>query len=108
MRAVEAGLLADRERIAQLLGVRTTSLPSDPDSLDDPKAALVDLARRSRFRAIRGDLMPREGSGRQVGPLYTTRMIKFAEDEEGGWRPEEALRVSGSLARSVRRLSDLR
>jgi hypothetical protein len=107
VRAVEAWLLADRERVAQLLGMRTALLPAHPDSLDDPKRELVNLARRTRRRAIRDDLVPRDGSGRLVGPLYTTRMIEFVEDAASGWRPDEAIRNSESLSRSVQRLHDL-
>ena len=79
-------------------------MPDNPDDLDDPKQELINLARRSRRRGIRNEIVPREGSGRVVGPLYTTRMIEFIQDEIGGWRPGRALRVSGSLARCIARL----
>lgn len=104
VRSVEAWLLADRERISQLLGIRLAWLPIDPDSLEDPKRELINLARRSRRRAVREDLVPRQGSGRVVGPLYTTRMIAFLQDESAGWRLDEALCVSKSLERCVLRL----
>jgi len=84
VRAAEAWLLADRERLARLLGIRTALLPRDPDRLDDPKKELVDLARGSHRRAIRDELVPREGSGRPVGPLYTTRMIEFVQERDPG------------------------
>jgi hypothetical protein len=107
VRAVEAWLLADRERLAQLLGVNAAWLPANPDCLDDPKRSLIDLARRSRRRAVREDLVPRQGSGRSVGPLYTTRMIEFLQDDTAGWRLDQALQVSESLERCVRRLRNL-
>ena len=106
VRALEAWLLADRERLAQLLGIRMSLLPTEPDRVDDPKRELVNLARRSRRRSIRDDLVPREGSSRSVGPLYTPRMIQFVEDRTAGWRPDQALRVSDSLARCILRLND--
>ena len=106
VRALEAWLLADRERLAQLLGIRMSLLPTEPDRVDDPKRELVNLARRSRRRPIRDDLVPREGSSRSVGPLYTARMIQFVEDGTAGWRPDQALRVSDSLARCILRLTD--
>ena len=68
VRAVEAWLLSDRERIAQFLGARPNSVPSNPDELENPKRELVTLARGSRRRAIREELVPREGSGRQSAP----------------------------------------
>jgi len=104
VRAVEAWLLADRERIAQWLKISAAQVPQNPDSLDNPKQLLVNLARRSRQRAIRDDLVPREGSGRSVGPLYTARMIEFASGGAGGWRPAHALHVSESLARCIDRI----
>ncbi len=107
VRAIEAWLLADRERLAQLLGVSVAWLPANPDRLDDPKRELVNLARRSRRRAVRDDLVPRQDSGRSVGPLYTTRMIEFLQDETAGWRLDQALRVSESLERCVLRLRNL-
>jgi hypothetical protein len=39
VRASEAWLLADPERLSQLLGVRMALLPTDPDRLHDPKPA---------------------------------------------------------------------
>jgi hypothetical protein len=45
VRAIEAWLLADRERLAQLLGVSVAWLPTNPDYLEDPKRELIDLAR---------------------------------------------------------------
>lgn len=104
VRAIESWLLADRERIASLLGIRVGLLPNNPDALDNPKGELVNLSRRSRRREIRYDLVPREGSGRSVGPLYTVRMIEFVEDPMTGWRVERASQTSDSLARCMRNL----
>jgi hypothetical protein len=101
VRAIEAWVLADRERIANWLGVPAARIPENPDRLDDPKRRLIDLARSSRRRALRDDLVPREGSGREVGALYTARMTEFVQDENDGWRPDLALRVSDSLRRCI-------
>lgn len=65
VRAAEAWILADRGRVAEWLGVPAARVPHDPDSLDDPKPTLVDLARRSRRSRMRRDLVPREASGRR-------------------------------------------
>jgi hypothetical protein len=107
VRAIEAWLLADRDRIADFLAVRHNLVPADPDTIGDPKRALVELARRSRRRSLRTDLVPREGSGRFVGPLYTARMIEFVNDQAAGWRVDHAVRVSQSLKRCVDSLSQL-
>lgn len=107
VRSIEAWLLADGDRIADFLGVRRAHVPPDPDALDHPKRALVDLARRSRRRSLRDEIVPREGSGRSVGPLYTTRMIEFVQDEVTGWRVERAVGASSSLKRCLERLRQL-
>ena len=104
VRAVEAWLLADRERIAGILGISSGRVPDDPDNLTDPKTELVNLARRSNSRSIREQIVPRQGSGRSVGSLYTARLVEFIEDEDGGWRPDQAAVGSDSLRRCIDRL----
>lgn len=106
VRAIEAWLLADRERMAHWLGIAEANFPNDPDSLDNPKQQLINLARRSR-RRIRNDLVPRDGSGRAVGPLYNARIVEFIENQHSGWRPDHALRHSDSLARCIKHLHRL-
>lgn len=105
VRQIETWLLADRAGFASFLGVRSHDIPRDPDVLDEPKRLVVDLARRSQQRAITEDLVPRPGSGRSVGPAYTSRMIEFVTDR---WRPHEAAERSPSLARCLAAIERLR
>jgi hypothetical protein len=107
VRAVEAWLLADRERIASSLAVNLRRVPRNPDGLAQPKVELVNLARQSRSRTIREELVPRQGSGRTVGALYTTYLIAFVEDAVSGWRPDQAANHSDSLRRCIHRLRSL-
>jgi len=65
---------------------------------------LVDLARLSRRNAIRKDMVPREGSGRSVGPAYASRLVEFAT---GQWQPEAAAERCESLRRAMRCLERL-
>lgn len=104
VRAVEAWLLADRERFARFLGVRVASLPRSPESVEDPKQLVVDLARGSSKRDIRADLVPRPGSGRRVGGAYVDRLTEFVL---GPWRPQDAAANADSLRRCLQRLSEL-
>lgn len=104
VREVEAWLLADAERLASFLGVARSRLPSDPERLGHPKATMVNLARASRRRDIREDMVPRPGSGRQVGPAYSSRLIQFASAH---WRPEVAAGRADSLKRAIRSLKRL-
>lgn len=98
VREVEAWLLADLDAIADFLHISRDNVPRDPETLDDPKRTLVNLARGSGSREIREDLVPRDGGGRSVGPAYTARMTEFATLN---WRPEEASKRSPSLRRGV-------
>jgi hypothetical protein len=104
VRAVESWLLADRERVAAWLDVPLRRVPERPEALPDPKLEVVNLARRSHSRSVRDEMVPRDGSGRAVGMLYTSRMIEFVQDEVDGWRPEIAARSSDSLDRCLRDL----
>jgi hypothetical protein len=107
VRELEAWLLADPERISGYLGVSVAEIPTDPDSIPDPKHLIVELARKSRRRAIREDMVPIVGSGQPVGPAYTSRMIEFIQNAESGWRPDVAAHNSDSLQRCISAISRL-
>lgn len=98
VRAVEAWLMADAERLAAFIGVARRRIPADPEREEHPKRAMVNLARSSRRRDVRQDMVPREGSGRTVGPAYTSRLVEYATDR---WRPDVAARRADSLRRAV-------
>jgi hypothetical protein len=104
VRQVEAWLMADADTLATFLGVRRNTIPANPEALPNAKAEMVNLARHSRRSAIRQDMVPRQGSGRAVGPAYTSRMIEYAETH---WRPEVAAQRADSLRRTIDRLKRL-
>lgn len=101
VREVEAWLLADREQIANFLSITKSRVPVNPESEENPKQVMVNLAARSRRRNIREDMAPRPGSRRDVGPAYTSRLIEFISASEGGWRPDVASTYSQSLKRCI-------
>ena len=101
VRAAESWLLADRERLATFLAIPPSRIPRDPEAELDPKRTMVDLAAGSRRREIRANMTPRPGSGRSVGPAYTSRLIEFILYQETGWRPDVAARSSESLRRCL-------
>jgi len=104
VREVETWLLADREAIARFLGVGLLAIPDSPELLYDPKQMMVTLAGRSRRRNIREDMVPRRGSGRKVGPAYTSRLIEFAGNL---WTPSTAALNSDSLRRCLARIAEI-
>lgn len=106
VRRIEAWLMADAERFAQFFGVRRRDVPDQPETLANAKSAVVALTSASRKAAVRADMTPRPGSGRPVGPAYTSRIIEFARSQ-GGWRPDVAAQHAPSLDRCLKRLQHL-
>ena len=107
VREMEAWLLADAERFAHFFSVSRAVIPKAPEWLPNPKSTLVALASRSRQKDVRADMSPRPGSGRNVGPAYTSRLIEFASHASRGWRPDVAATNAPSLARCLARLTHL-
>lgn len=105
VRAIEAWLLADRERIAEFLGVQINQVPAYPEGEANPKKTIVQLASKSRRKSLREDMTPRPNKGGLVGPGYSSYMIKFAHQH---WRPDVAAQTADSLARCIRALRELK
>jgi hypothetical protein len=99
VRQVEAWFLADREKMADLLQLSLDVIPRNPDALEDAKGTLVQLAKRSRNRRLREEIVPQAGTSAKVGTGYTGRMIDFAANL---WRPRIAALSSPSLASCLR------
>jgi hypothetical protein len=108
VRAIEAWLLADAEHLASFLGISAARVPRSPDAELDPKTTLISLARNSRKKTLRQDIVPRHGSGGRVGPGYKGRLIEFVTAIDCAWRPEVAIRHSDSLRRCVDALQALK
>jgi len=101
VREVEAWLLADRDGIADFLGVSVQSIPLDAEDIDDPKLLIIQLGRTSRRRDIRADIAPPTGSTAKQGPDYNARLQSFVMTT---WSVDAACSRSDSLFRAVRRL----
>ncbi len=102
IREVESGLLADRKRFAEFLGVVGIKPPLKPDDCDDPKSLLVNLVRRSNQRDIREDLVPAPDSTSKVGRNYVGQLTGFVTTK---WRVDDETRLcSRSLDRAMRAL----
>ena len=101
VREVEARPMADAQTLARYLSVGLGRISADPETLERPKDAMVDLARRSRRNDIRKDMVPRQKSGRRVGPAYASRLIEYVRDH---WQPDVAAERSESLQRAIHSL----
>jgi hypothetical protein len=101
VRSVEAWLMADRQRFSEFLSVSIDRITHEPENLPNAKAELISLARYSRSRDLRDAIIPRQGSGRKQGPLYTEVLSTYVVDV---WRPEVARNIAPSLGRCLKRL----
>lgn len=104
VREVEAWLMADKQTLARYLSVKAGNVPAEPERLERPKDAMVNLARGSRSRDIRHDIVPRKNGGRRVGPAYASRLVEYVQER---WRPEVAAEHAESLRRAINCLNRL-
>jgi hypothetical protein len=104
VREIESWLLADRGGMAHFLGVSVVLMPRNPESLDDPKQTLVNLARRSRKKGLRDAILPQANVSSALGPDYNGSLEQFVSQY---WNIEAAIQRSPSLSGCVTRLEEL-
>jgi hypothetical protein len=102
VRESESWVMADREAFAEFLGIAARKIPAETDDVPDPKKCLLDLARLSRKRDLRDDLVPRVGDKRTIGPDYNGRLAEFVHSS---WRASRAKAVSPSFRRAFHALN---
>lgn len=102
VRQAETWLMGDAQGLASYLRVSQARVPDDPEGEDDAKQTMVNIARNSRNRHVREDMVPAPASGRRTGPNYAGRLIEFATQH---WRPEVAAERADSLNRCLQRLA---
>jgi len=104
VRELESWLLADRRGVVRSLGIAESLISRSPETLHDPKQALVNLARRSRSRRRREAIVPAEGMSASVGPGYVSFVEEFLVSV---WDIDAARLVAPSLDRCILRLERL-
>jgi hypothetical protein len=103
VKEIEAWLMADRQGLAQFLGVAEPHIPRDPEQERDPKQKMLQLAAKSSRREIREALSP-QSKLQRVGPGYNPRLSEFVEKH---WNPRAAAEHSDSLRRCMARFEEL-
>jgi hypothetical protein len=101
IREVESWLLGHRMAIAELLRIPPSRVPTDPEALPDPKAALIHLAQRSPAR-IKRAVTP-IGTA-TIGPGYNDLMEEFIRTS---WEPDVAEEHCPSLLKARLRIAEL-
>lgn len=106
VREIEAWVLADEKRIAAFVGAAPNEVPKRPDTLDDPKRSLLEVARAHARSELKADLVPRnyDAAYPRIGPAYNLRMCEFIATK---WRPQVARGKSESLDRAMVALEHL-
>jgi hypothetical protein len=104
VRETESWLLADKEAMAELLKLGVSRLPANPDTLQDPKAKLLQLVREGKNRSLKNDLLPSPGSTSKIGLGYNAVLSHFVRTR---WCGERAAQNSPSLAKARRRIDEL-
>lgn len=98
VREVESWLLADMARLASFLRLRNAPVISAPETLPDPKQALLRLSLRSRVRQMREALVwsDSESGHLRQGPDYNGTLSQFVMER---WDISVARSVCPSLQR---------
>ena len=99
----ESWLLADREGFSKALSVPLNKLPNNPDSEHNPKRLVLNLAKRSRDRRIRDEVVSSIDPSKP-GTGYNVHLSHFVRTT---WESSRAAECSASLAKAVHRLKGL-
>jgi len=102
VREVESWILADRSGFAKFLNISLSNLPLNPDLEADPKNTLIQLAKRTKRREVREDIVPVNRNA-VIGPNYNGCLTEFVYNN---WSIDNALKQSESLKRAYERLRD--
>lgn len=99
----ESWLMADRDGFSRELAVPLNKLPQRPDDEADPKRLLLTLAKKSKKRLIRDEVVSHSDPSKP-GSGYNLHLCAFARMH---WNAHCAAQTSPSLARAMTRLETL-
>ncbi|GAB4091607.1 hypothetical protein [Flaviaesturariibacter terrae] len=100
VREVEAWIMSDRKSFAEFLGISQAAVPLNIEENSDPKALLINLAKRSRKRIIREGIVPLD-KYTSIGPLYNDLLSEFVTSH---WSSEAACEASPSCLKLINTL----
>ena len=101
VREVEAWLLADRVGISEFLHIDVSKIPHHPETEEDPKRTLINLARQSKKKRLTRDIIPASKSTATIGPFYNYHLINFVNTR---WDINQACQNAQSLNRALSRI----
>lgn len=99
----ESWVLADREAAAEFFKVALKHVPLQPEAAHDAKRTVLQLARRSKVRLLRDEMVsPTDAT--KPGTGYNTHLRNMVKS---AWRATRAAENSDSLTRALSRLAAL-
>ena len=101
---IESWLLADRENFSTFFSISKALIPLNPDNEQNPKQTVISLAKRSKKREIREDVVPIDNFAR-IGPGYNLQLQKYIQNN---WDIELARKNSPSLDKAIKSLERFR
>lgn len=101
---IESWLMADHKALAEFFGVADSVVPRNPDDEPNAKRTMLGLARRSKRRILREEVVSTFDPSKP-GTGYNTHLRSYVATN---WRLQEAVQRSPSLARAVRRIDALK
>ncbi|MBN9047036.1 MAG: hypothetical protein J0H18_15415 [Rhizobiales bacterium] len=104
VREVESWVLADAIDFAGYLGIKQSMIPPNPDELHDPKATLINIARKAK-KSLRLDIVPERGALAKQGLGYNRALCQFVREQ---WDCRRAASNSESLSRACTKVAELR
>lgn len=99
----ESWVLADRQALAAFFEIAEKQISRTPDEEDNPKRHVLNLARKSKKRIIRQELVSETDPTKQ-GNGYNVHLRNFVKNH---WSAQRAAENSPSLQRAIDRLSCL-
>lgn len=101
VREVESWLLADYKNLSKYLNISPDKIDKNPEKIIKPKNEIIKLAKLSRNKSIRDDLVPIDNFA-SIGPNYNSRLSDFVLNH---WNIDYAQKNSDSLLRTINYLS---
>ena len=99
----ESWLLADRVAVADFFEIAEKLVTTQPEEEINPKRHLLNLAKRSRNRILRSEIVSATDSSKQ-GAGYNQHLCNFVKTR---WSPLRAAPNAPSLKRAIVRLDKL-
>lgn len=100
----ESWIMADVESLADFMQISEALLPHSPETVSDPKRALLTLAKRSRRRDLRAEMVSQTDPSK-IGSGYNAHLTGFVAAR---WKPRSAATRAPSLARAIARMVEWR